>query len=516
MKKWVIVLLFCPLIAFTQIRSRYISDPPIEGNEPSIYMNPADPDDIWLAFNNHHVFHTLNRGEQWLEVTVDPPQGFYGDPVIYHHPMGITYLAHLAKNKDKPYPASFDCIVFERSTNGVEFHAKGIGGNGKMQDKPWFAVDEWPKSEYVNQVYLVWTEFDVYGSASSQDSSRIRFAYSADMGATFSTPVVISDVSGDAIDGSGTAEGATIGVLSDGSLICVWSRADTLWYDVSTDGGRTWGLDQFLAATPGGWNHGEFGGMVRSNSLPFLTHDKKGNIYVVYGSKSPHGDWDIWYRTATSTKSGFGHAMRINDDNTHTDQTMPFATIDRNTGMPRVIWYDLRNSLSGKTAQIFTSELSMKGTGKNINLSPEPIALVGKKRFYGDYISFSTAKKGGGMAAVTVFDDQTNFTTIQLLEWFGKCPKPSPQKPVLVINPLDGSDSFLFVLNMPGETSFTFEIKSGPKVYNQQVFTAEGPKGFRDDEFQEVFIPKNRLPSGVYQLTLKRDKKLIKKRFWVE
>ena len=516
MKPLMLAWLFCPLFLGAQIRTAYLADPPLEGNEPSISINPEDPDDIWLAYNNNKVYHTLNRGKQWLPVKVDPPQGFYGDPVIYKSANGMVYLAHLAQNKEKPYPQSFDCIVFERSTNGVEFHSKAIGKNGKMQDKPWFTVDEWPESPFKNNVYLSWTEFDAYGSKSSKDSSRIRFCFSDNLGASFSDPVYISDVSGDAADGSKTAEGATIGVFPNGSLICVWSRNDTLWYDESADGGRNWGKDKVVGSMKGGWSIESVKGMMRSNGMPFLCSDKKGGIYVVYAAQSEQGDWDIWFRYFKSSGEGFSKALRVNDDRGYADQVLPFATLDKNTGTPRVIWYDMRNSESGRFFQIFTSELKPGGASVNVNLSAEPISLAGKERFYGDYISFSTAKSGGGMAAITAFDDRTLSVVIQTIEWKGKRPKAIKQGPVLMINPCDDLDSALFLMNMPRENSFTFEIKAGPKTYHQQVYIANGDKGFEPSEFQEVYIHKNRLPSGVYNLILRRNKKAIRKRYWVE
>lgn len=516
MKLLLTTLLFCPLFLWSQIRESYLTDPPKKGNEPSISMNPSDPDDIWIAYNNNSVYHSLTRGKVWLPIDVKPIQGFYGDPVIYKSQNGSIYLAHLAQNPDKQYPNSFDCIVFERSTNGVSFYSKGIGANGKMQDKPWFTVDEWKESPYRNNIYLSWTEFDAYGSKESKDSSRIRFSYSEDLGATFSTPVVISDRAGSAVDDSRTAEGATIGVFQDGSLICVWSRNDTLWYDVSRDAGRNWGKDKMLAATPGGWSDNDTKGMMRANGMPFVCSDTKGRAYVVYTAKSTQGDWDVFYTVANSSTSDFSKPMKVNDDNGNSDQYFPYAVMDRNLGVPRVIWYDLRNSQTGRFAQIFTAELKPSGSSKNINLSPEPLALIGKSGFYGDYIGFTSAKGGGGMAAVTTYDYQTNETVIQLLNWKQKRPKPNKPAPVIVINPVHGSDSLLFLVNMPGETSFTFEIKGGPKIFSQQVYTSNSEKGFEAEEFQEIWIPKNRLPSGVYQVMIRRNKKAVRKRFWVE
>jgi hypothetical protein len=53
-------------------------------------------------------------------------------------------------------------------------------------------------------------------------------------------------------------------------------------------------------------------------------------------------------------------------------------------------------------------------------------------------------------------------------------------------------------------------------VYAQQIYTADGEKGFGESEFQEIFIHKNRLPSGVYNVIIRRNKKAIRKRYWVE
>ena len=124
-----------------------------------------------------------------------------------------------------------------------------------MQDKPWFSVNEWQHSKGFGHVYLSWTEFDVYGSKDPKDSSRFWFARSLDGGRNFETPVVISDVSGDALDDDGTAEGANIAVSPDGVLHATWSRNDTIWYDFSRDFGKTWGKDQFVSRQIGGWNH---------------------------------------------------------------------------------------------------------------------------------------------------------------------------------------------------------------------------------------------------------------------
>jgi hypothetical protein len=89
------------------------------------------------------VFVTNDAGRTWDLVVVDPKQGFYGDPVLKWAKNNTVYLAHLAKNKQLPWPQHFDRIVFERSQDGGRsFTATDVGYNeGKMQDKPWVSLD---------------------------------------------------------------------------------------------------------------------------------------------------------------------------------------------------------------------------------------------------------------------------------------------------------------------------------------------------------------------------------------
>ena len=258
---------------------------PINGNEPSIALDPTSPNRAVIGVNTSTVMRTMDPAlRNWSSVIVSPPQGFYGDPVIKINDKGIVYLAHLAKNKEGKWPNFFDRIVFERSDDaGVTFTSTDIGYHlGKMQDKPWFSMDEWKKSKGYGNVYLTWTEFDSYHSSNPQDSSRIWFARSVDGGRSFQTPVVISDRGGDAMDDDATAEGANVTVSPDGSLHAVWSRNDTIWYDCSTDFGKTWGKDQFVAEQFGGWNHEGMKGTMRVNGMPFIESNARGHLFVVY------------------------------------------------------------------------------------------------------------------------------------------------------------------------------------------------------------------------------------------
>ncbi len=514
MKYWIFsAISFIPFTLSSQIHQEFLGIPPVVGNETSVSINPDDPEDIWLVFNNANVFHSLNGGDQWLKIEVNPKVGFYGDPVVKKAKNGLVYLAHLAKNPEKKWPEWFDCIVFERSSNGVEFHAISIGKNGKMQDKPWFSIDENAKSPYRNNIYLVWTEFDKYASNNPKDSSRIRFAFSEDLGATFSEPIIISDKGGNALDDDGTAEGATIGVLPNGFIYCVWNRNDSLWMDISYDGGRKWGKDIFLTRTPGGWDFENIDGLIRTNGMPFVTVDKKGGLYVVYGArKYDKGDLDIFYLYSGNQGKTVQGPIKINQDETERDQFSPYADFDVNVGYPRVIWYDKRHSETGRFCHVYTAELKKSKVIKESNLSNIPVILHSKKTFYGDYIGFSTSV-GGGMAAVTDYSDEIQNTAIAMLSWNKKSPKSTDKGPVLEINRNGKSDSLLVIAVIPTEESFTFEIKSGRNTIVQKVFTTSSK--IQPADYQEFYISKSLLPTGLYTFSIRRKGILLKKNVWM-
>jgi hypothetical protein len=102
-----------------------------------------------------------------------------------------------------------------------------------------------------------------------------------------------------------------------------------------------------------------------------------------------------------------------------------------------------------------------------------------------------------------------------LIYWKGNKPAVKKQDPVVMINPNVGSDSLLFLACMPGETSFTIEIKSGRNLITQMIFESLDPKGFASTEFQEFYLSRSKFPSGLYTMVMRRKNKAMKKNFWI-
>lgn len=515
MKCIAVIAAFIPLFVFGQFRNSHFGSPVVEGNEPSIAVNPINPNDIWLAFNTSNLYHSEDAGNTWTFVENQSEYGYYGDPVLKFSSNGNIYFAHLAKNKSKKWPTWFDCIVFERSTNGVDFQSTCIAGDkNKMQDKPWFSIDEGPKSKFRNNIYLTWTEFDKYGSANKEDSTRVKFSMSHDFGESFSVPITVSDFSGGAKDDDNTSEGVTTAILTDGTILCFWSRADTLWMDKSSDAGKTWGKDLAVCRMSGGWNFEKVRGLVRTNGMPFAVADKKDRIYVAYACQNEIGDFDIYYVFSGDKGKTFEPPIQVNSDlNSGADQFSPYLTLNDKLENPTVIWYDKRNCEKGHFADVYAAKLCKKKVLNNLKITNEPIILPGKDEFMGDYIGLSLVK-GTAIAVVTAYNDDLRKPCIQKIEWNENIKKGVPdQDPILLVNRNFKSDSLVVLVSFPQETSFTFEIKSMNGVVISSVFEIFEPSKIN---YQEIYVKKSILGHGLYTFLVRRRGKIYKKTVWLD
>jgi|GEM_PF-225992 len=547
---------------------------PVNANEPSIaYFNK--PSNLGLiGVNTSSVFRSKDGlMNQWMPVVVNPPQGFYGDPVIKISDQGVVFLAHLAKNKIGVWPKFFDRIVFERSDDsGKTFTSTDVGFHeGKMQDKPWFSMDEWQGSKGYGNVYLSWTEFDDYGSKESKDSSRIWFARSVDGGRNFETPVVISDVSGDAQDDDGTAEGANVAISPDGVLHAVWSRNDTIWYDCSRDCGKTWGKDQFVARQIGGWNHSGVRSTMRVNGMPVIQSDAYGNVYVTYsGDACEHGlktHWECMQRNVflsvlRAGKSEFNEPLVLNRPASvesfyakgsdglsgdiaiplfeFTEQYSPALVVSPNGKRLFVAWQDRRRSQTGCFFDVYGVEIvaSKRGElklGDNVRLSNNVSIAPGNEVFMGDYISLDWAE--AIHLAYTGYSIKENHPVVYLSKYNerkrigsrfviqGELGIASPALEVAVLkNKVQSSSTLDPIENeavkkssieqiaiwaaWPEAKSFTVEFKLGKQVMFEHVF--ENVK----DGHIDLLIPASRFTPGVYEIVLRKKGKMVKQPFY--
>lgn len=390
-----LALLFLKINLIAQYKIVNIDDYTFAPNEPSIFINPADPSKIVAGSNIYNQYFSIDTGHTWKWKRLESSFGVYGDPVIYADELGNFYFCHLAASKQKKYPHWFDRIVIQKSTDGgANFNNgtfAGLNGN-KDQDKPWIISDTKSKMHKGN-IYVSWTEFDKYESNDPNDFSRIKIARSINRSESFENAITVSDTTGNCMDDDNTLEGATAAIGENGEVYIAWAGHGKIYFDKSLDGGLTWGKDKIAAIQEGGWVL-EFDQIYRCNGMPFIVADNSGGkynnrLYIVWGEylKKEKGEIKLIY----SDNGGDSWSKEITVNNSFVgDQFLPHIAVDQTDGNVYVVFYDRRNSQYNIATDVYVAYSTDGGNSFNNNLiTPSPFFTPGTKVFFGDYNGIS-------------------------------------------------------------------------------------------------------------------------------
>jgi len=363
--------------------------------EPSIAINPNNPDNIIAGsvLNNVHV--SQDGGKTWKTEHLSSKYGVYGDPCIVIDTLGTAYYLHLSNPAKYPHGKGWlDRIVIQKSIdNGLYWSdGNGIGNNGKkVQDKAWAAIH--PKT---NTLAVTWTEFDKYKYESKKDidKSRIRFSYSNDQGETWSEAKTISEREGDCLDSDLTPEGAVPTIANDGTIYVSWAFDENIYFDYSTDNGVTWlDNDILIANQPKGWNIDipEFG---RANGMPITAVDNSdgkyaNTVYVNWADqRNGEDNTDIFIVKSTDKGKTWSKPKRVNSDKTKTHQWFTWMSVDPKTGFIYILYYDRSAYKDNKTDVTLAISTNGGATFSSKIISEKPFE-VKEVYFMGDYNNIS-------------------------------------------------------------------------------------------------------------------------------
>ncbi len=359
-------------------------------NEPAIMLDPLNTNRMVAGSNIDNVYYSTDAGQTWLEIVQTSTFGVWGDPVFVVDTAGDFYHFHLSNTGGSGW---IDRIVCQKSTDGGATWNNGsfTGLNGSAdQDKHWVAIDR-----NTNVLYVTWTQFDNYGTSDPQDSSVILFSKSTDAGASWATPITISDRAGDCVDSDETMEGAVPTIGPNGEIYVSWIGHDTLFFDKSTDGGVTW-LPNDLAITtiPGGWDY-NIPGLYRCNGLPITICDTlstsayNGNIYINWtDQRNGPTDTDVWMVRSTDGGSSWSSPIRVNDDSPGKHQFLTWMTVDQANGNLYFVFYDRRNYINNLTDVYMARSTDGGNTFENFRISESPFMPSGAV-FFGDYTNLA-------------------------------------------------------------------------------------------------------------------------------
>ncbi len=496
-----LILILFSSHSFAQYQNILISDEH-HPNEPSIIINPKNPDRLVAGSNLRSYYISEDGGYSWDRgELVSEEHGVWGDPAIIVDTAGSFYFFHLS---DPVVGNWIDRIVcqkydFENSTWNDGTYM-GLNGT-KAQDKEWAVVDS-----ATNTIYVTWTQFDEYGTSDASKYSNILFSKSTDAGATWSDAVQINELSGDCIDSDNTVEGAVPAVGLDGEIYVAWSGPGGIVFDRSLNGGETW-LDEdvFVSHQPGGWDY-NIPGINRCNGLPVTCCDLsrstfRGTIYVNWtDQRNGTDDTDVWIAKSTDGGNTWSHPLRVNDDPPGKQQFLSWMTIDGANGNIYIVFYDRRN-YEDRNTDVYVARSTDGGeTFENIQISESPF-YPSTNAFFGDYTNITsyndqvrpiwTRLQNGNLSMWTAIMDVTvgmeevvesiPFTLQQ------NYPNPFRETTYLSYKVMKQSEITLIVFDMFGRQV---------AVLKQQVAASPG-------KFVEMFDPRQYgLSPGVYYFML--------------
>lgn len=383
------ILTFSYLFSFSQYPNIIISELQ-SPNEPSISMNPNNPDELLAGANINSYYYSVDGGWNWTKGNLTSAQnGVWGDPCIIVDTAGDFYFLHLSNPQNGSW---IDRIVSQKFDIDTETWSNdsymGLNGN-KAQDKEWAVVDS-----ATNTIYVTWTQFDEYGTSDPTKFSNIMFSKSTDAGATWTDAIQINEVSGNCVDSDNTTEGAVPAVGPNGEIYVAWAGPQGIVFDRSMDGGETW-LDEdiFINAQPGGWDY-DIPGINRSNGLPITCCDisqspNRGTIYVNWSDqRNGTENTDVWLSKSTDGGNTWTEAERVNDDDSEKQQFFTWMTIDLANGDLYFVFYDRRNYSNNNTDVFLARSTDGGETFENVKISESPF-LPSSNVFFGDYTNIT-------------------------------------------------------------------------------------------------------------------------------
>ncbi|HKI45716.1 MAG TPA: sialidase family protein [Balneolales bacterium] len=451
-----VVLLAAPLFTYAQESfpnkvvqiTRSDADQP---NEVSIAINPKNPNEITavsmqrdypdgLRGITDYAYASFDGGQTWTtRVMPNPEHRTQGDDALTYSNTGkgIVYHSYISFNQLRtPHPlhASNGIFISSSTDNGMNWSTPvpvidHINTVAPFEDKPYLITDNNPDSPYYNNLYLTWTQFDVYGSHNPTDSTQIYFSRSTDGGRNFLMPQRISDTGGDAIDSSNTVEGAVPCVAENGNVYVVWAGPKGLLFDKSTDGGRHFGKNKVIGNVVGGWDF-PIKGIDRANGMPVTAVDNSsgryhGSIYVNWVDQR-NGDPDVFIKYSRDEGKSWSHAIRVNDDKVGNgkDQFFTWMAVDPVDGSINIIFYDRRNSNDNTTALTLARSTDGGKTFRNFKVNLKPFKTSANV-FFGDYSGIA-AYDGHVVPVFMHFTNKTDLAVSVALFHF----QPGTMKPM--------------------------------------------------------------------------------------
>lgn len=362
-------------------------------NEPSIAINPRDPNQIVAAYQSPAtVSYSQDGGSHWQVATGAAPSDYKvsGDVSITYDILGHAILCYIAFDKlGTPqywaHGATRNGVFIRRSldggktweSNSAPVDEQPTRSDMPFEDKPYIVADNNPDSPFAGNLYVGWTEF-------SLSKSIVLFSRSTDGGITWSPPYEISTHEGFPRDDNGAVEGFDAVAGPDGTLFTIWADDTSLVMAVSHDGGLTFRPSQKFMDLPASYFKVE--DLERSDGFPQIGMDPKTERLYVTWTDYRNGDVDVFCSTSRDLGRSWSAPVRVNNDPLHdgTDQFFQWLAVDPTDGAANVVFYDRRLDPANLGALV-TLARSVDGGDSFSNYAWTQTPFHPNDEFIGDY-----------------------------------------------------------------------------------------------------------------------------------
>jgi len=375
-------------------------------NEPSIAINPTNPDNIVVAWRQFDSISsnfrqggwsfTLDGGTSWTFPGVLEEGVFRSDPVLATTADGKFYYQSLRQ--------TFDLDVFKSVDGGASWPTKTFSFGG---DKNWMVIDTTTGPGRGN-IYGIWQRFA--GCCGFDVLTR-----STDEGQSFETPV----------DVTLSPTFGTLAVGPDGEL-----------YAAGIDGTVTQDFSTFVVSkSTNAENPGaspsftgtvvDLGGSMRFSTGPnpagllgqatiAVSHAQgpsRGNAYLVASVNPPGGDpLDVRFSRSSDGGATWSAPVKVNDD-ASTQNWQWFGAVSVGPrGRIDVAWYDTRNSGQENVSELYYSYSMDQGLtwSPNVAVSPAFNSHLGfpQQNKMGDYLGIVSDWTGADVAYAATFNGE--------------------------------------------------------------------------------------------------------------
>lgn len=386
-----------------------ISPPGQSGSEPSIAVNPNNPNQVVAVYQRGGqmprgtpptVAYSIDGGRTFAIAQVPPIPDWHGggDVSVTFDNKGHAFLSSfhndgLGSVSYWRHGAGRNGIFVRRSLDGgktwendaatVKAFPTGKEPDFQWEDMPRIFADNAPKSPYAGHLYAGWIEWQI-------DKSIMLFSRSTDGGKSFSTPIRISTHAGLPRDDTGGLVGFVGVVGADGTIYAIWNDGMNITFTLSHDGGKTFAPSRKIidVAPPYFGGTGGVPGIARTMGFPQIGVELRagqGNLFVAW-SDYRNGDVDVFLSSSRDGGRTWSNAMRVNDDPIHdgNDQFFQWMAVDPVTGAVCVQFYDRRDDPANLKTRV-TLARSTDGGKTFTNYAWTDTAFEGQGAFLGDY-----------------------------------------------------------------------------------------------------------------------------------